>query len=62
MFYPYLRIIPMHFTIIFGSMLPQGMLPLFVLLKTGADAGMHLVEHWLFRRGESGLRKATRRR
>jgi len=48
MFYPYLRIIPMHLTIIFGSMLPQGALPLFIVLKTGADAGMHAIERALF--------------
>jgi hypothetical protein len=52
MFYPYLRILPMHLTIIFGSMLPMGALPLFVLLKSAADGGMHLVEHALFRSAE----------
>jgi len=51
MFYPYLRIIPMHLTIIFGSMLNTGgAVFLFMLLKTFADAGMHIVEHHLFRR------------
>jgi hypothetical protein len=49
MFYPYLRILPMHLTIILGSAMPLGALPLFVALKTAADAGMHLVEHKLFR-------------
>ncbi len=50
MFFPYMRIIPMHLTIIFGSFflmqgLPQLSLILFLLLKTGADVGMHLIEH-----------------
>ena len=49
MFYPYVRILPMHLTIIFGSMIAHAALPLFVLLKTGADGGMHLIEHALFR-------------
>lgn len=49
MFYPYLRIIPMHLTIIFGSMLPQAALPLFVGLKTLADLGMHAIERKIFR-------------
>ena len=49
MFYPYLRIIPMHFTIIFGSMFGGGALMLFLLLKTFADAGMHMVERRLFK-------------
>ena len=49
MFYPYLRVLPMHLTIILGSAMPLGALPLFVGLKTAADCGMHLVEHKLFR-------------
>jgi Family of unknown function (DUF6498) len=49
MFYPYLRILPMHLTIILGSAMPLAALPLFVGLKTAADCGMHLVEHKLFR-------------
>ena len=49
MFYPYLRILPMHLTIILGAALPFGALPLFVGLKSAADLGMHLVEHRLFR-------------
>jgi len=48
MFYPYLRIIPMHLTIILGMAFPAGALPLFILLKTGADVGLHIVEHKLF--------------
>lgn len=48
MFYPYLRIIPMHVTIIFGGTLAGGStwaLLLFLSLKTAADLAMHLVEH-----------------
>jgi len=53
MFYPYLRIIPMHLTIILGSTIAGVALPLFIGLKTLSDAGMHLVERALFRRGEA---------
>jgi len=50
MFFPYMRIIPMHLTIIFGSFFlisgfPQFSLILFLLLKTGVDVAMHLIEH-----------------
>lgn len=54
MFFPYLRIIPMHLTIIFGSFLmlvfrnplmEQVILVSFLLLKTDADLKMHQVEH-----------------
>jgi Family of unknown function (DUF6498) len=51
MFHPYLRIIPMHLTIIIGSGVAGLALPLFIGLKTLSDAGMHAVEHALFRRG-----------
>lgn len=46
MFFPYARIIPMHLTILFGSLLP-GLFPLvlFLGLKTVADGVMHVVEH-----------------
>jgi hypothetical protein len=46
MFTPYLRIIPMHLTILFGA-LAGGAIPLliFLVLKTIADAGMHIIEH-----------------
>jgi hypothetical protein len=51
MFTPYLRIVPMHLTIILGGMLGGGLgLLLFVTLKTVADAAMHLVEHGELRR------------
>lgn len=53
MFMPYLRIIPMHLTIIFGSMLGGGRLALlmFGLLKTAADVAMHKVEHYVLQQG-----------
>ena len=47
MFTPYLRIVPMHLTIIFGGLLVHtgaGLL-LFGALKTAADVAMHVVEH-----------------
>ncbi len=52
MFLPYARIIPMHLTIILGSMSGSGMgsLLLFSGLKTGADYVMHIVEHRVLRR------------
>ncbi len=52
MFTPYLRIIPMHLVLILGKLLPGSMpsLLLFGLLKTGADVGMHLVEHQRLRK------------
>lgn len=48
MFFPYLRIIPMHLTIIFGSDFAKGSssaLVLFLVLKTIADLIMHMIEH-----------------
>ncbi|MCB9978920.1 MAG: hypothetical protein H6862_04885 [Rhodospirillales bacterium] len=58
MFYPYLRILPMHLTIVFGGVFVSGedsgaaqfSLILFMSLKTLADAGMHMVEHHIFRK------------
>jgi hypothetical protein len=55
MFYPYMRIVPMHLTIIFGSALTMSgagrlALLLFMVLKTFADAGMHVAEHRLFQK------------
>ncbi len=49
MFYPYLRVIPMHLAILFGSVLGEGRLFLFMGLKLFADAGTHMIEHSLFR-------------
>ena len=55
MFYPYMRILPMHLTIIFGSlMFSTASLIFFMLLKTAADAGMHMVEHHMFQKKEKG--------
>lgn len=54
MFYPYLRIIPMHLTIIFGHAMDQSAMVLFMILKTLADAGMHMIEHHLFRKPRKG--------
>ena len=44
MFVPYLRIIPMHLTIMTGGLFGKGLL-LFGGLKILADVGMHLMEH-----------------
>lgn len=49
MMYPYARIIPMHLTIIFGGFMNA--LPFFLILKAGADAVMHVLEHALLRKG-----------
>jgi hypothetical protein len=58
MFYPYVRIIPMHLTLIsmhltliFGFVLVDA-LPFFLVLKTFADCIMHIVEHNVLRKGE----------
>jgi hypothetical protein len=51
MFYPYVRIIPIHMTIIFSALF-SGALPLFLALKTFADVIMHVVEHKVLRKGE----------
>lgn len=45
MFIPYLRVFPMHLTIIFGGLLGGGAVLLFGCLKTVADLLMHRVEH-----------------
>lgn len=47
MFYPYARIVPMHFFILFGGLWIGGIfsLILFLILKTAADVLMHLYEH-----------------
>lgn len=46
MFIPYVRIVPMHLTIIFGAMLGNGIgILLFGALKTVADVAMHKIEH-----------------
>ena len=52
MFTPYLRIVPMHLTVILGGVLGAGTttLLLFGMLKTLADVAMHVVEHRQLRR------------
>lgn len=45
MFTPYTRIVPMHLIIIFGAILGQSTLIVFLLLKTIADLVMHIVKH-----------------
>lgn len=54
MFLPYLRILPMHATILAGGVLTGSFSVLavvaFCLLKTGADVAMHLIEHKLLQR------------
>lgn len=50
LFYPYMRVLPMHFIILAGTFLGGGTITVFMLMKTAADAGMHIAEHALFRR------------
>ena len=57
MMYPYLRIIPMHLAIIFGSMVSGLGLIIFMGLKTFADAGTHMIEHYLFQKPDTALFK-----
>jgi len=51
MFFPYLRVVPMHLTIILGFGMMQssgrqtGALLLFLVLKSLSDVGMHVIEH-----------------
>lgn len=45
MFAPYARIIPMHLVIIFGAILGQSSLILFLVLKTFADLLTHVRRH-----------------
>lgn len=56
MFTPYLRIVPMHLTIIFGGLFVHtgaGLL-LFGALKTAADVAMHAVEHMQIKKIRDG--------
>lgn len=57
MFLPYARILPMHLTIILGTLIGGGgAILLFTALKTAADVLMHVVEHrWL----QAGAASAT---
>ena len=47
MFFPYVRIIPMHVFILFGAfaMGSGGALVFFLILKALADEAMHALEH-----------------
>jgi hypothetical protein len=47
MFFPYIRIIPMHVFIVFGAFAagPSSGLVFFLILKTIADEAMHAIEH-----------------
>ncbi len=46
MIYPYIRIFPMHLTIIFGAFF-GGALFLFLILKTVVDCLMHIQHHYI---------------
>jgi hypothetical protein len=51
MMLPYVRIVPMHLTLIFGVLLGgTGTIVLFGLLKTAADVGLHKLEHYILGR------------
>ena len=61
MSFPYVRIIPMHLMIVIGSNFlgnNSAALVFFLLLKTAADVGMHVIEHAMAR----GDAKRARRR
>ena len=61
MFYPYIRIIPMHLMIIAGVTFMggnTGALIIFLLLKTAADVAMHIAEHSM---ALNAARRASRR-
>jgi hypothetical protein len=47
MFFPYIRIIPMHAFIVFGGLMATSRhaLVIFLILKTLADEAMHAIEH-----------------
>lgn len=57
MFLPYLRVIPMHLTILFGGLVLGGggtwALLLFSGLKTASDVAMHYAEHVILRRSRA---------
>jgi hypothetical protein len=58
MFTPYLRIVPMHLTLVFGATQLLSTLGILVFggLKTVADVAMHYVEHSRLKRCRSGKR------
>ena len=60
MYFPYIRIIPMHLMIIAGFTFlgsSTRTLIIFLLMKTAADVAMHVIEHAMAR---SAARRATR--
>jgi hypothetical protein len=63
MFLPYLRILPMHLTIILGGLASRDggawTLVLFTLLKTAADVAMHVAEQAIFRRRVASAASAS---
>jgi hypothetical protein len=50
LFYPYMRVVPMQLIILGASAVGPAATPIFMAMKTVADAGMHVAEHALFRR------------
>lgn len=61
MFLPYLRVIPMHLTIIFGMAMGDGWgRLLFGSLKTASDVLMHKVEHRWLQGGAKGSKPLPR--
>lgn len=64
MFLPYLRVIPMHLTILFGGVALGGggtwALLLFTGLKTVSDVAMHYAEHVILRRERVAAADALR--
>jgi hypothetical protein len=53
MMIPYLRILPMHLTIILAFAVGGGALWLFILMKIATDVAMHKIEHGMLQRGPS---------
>jgi len=49
-FLPYLRIVPMHLTILLPSFLHVTPSIFFLVLKTVADIGFHFISHWVYHR------------
>lgn len=45
MFSPYIRIVPIHLIVVFGAILGQSTLVIFLILKTLADLIMHNIKH-----------------
>ncbi|TVQ50701.1 MAG: hypothetical protein EA371_00100 [Gammaproteobacteria bacterium] len=60
MMLPYLRVIPMHLTMIIAFAFGGGALWLFVLLKVAADVAMHKVEHAVLQSGQDSPATTTR--